>query len=405
MNTRTQVGVIGAGPAGLTLANLLRQAGVECVVLEAHSRVHVEARARAGLIEHRVAVFLAEHGLADGLLRAAVDHGSCEFRFAGQRLTVRYGDLAGGRTHRVYPQQFLVRDLIATHLSAGGTIRFSAPARSVRAAADGPAVIEYGTEETGPQTLTCDFIVGCDGFHGVTRHAVPEGRLRIHGQDYPLGWLALLTRTPPSAPGVVYAMAPGGFAGHMPRTESVTRFYLQCSLGETTADWPDERIWRELRERLAMPDLPEGPILDKSVLEMRSRVVEPLQDGRLFLAGDAAHILTPVGAKGMNLAIEDVRVLAAAFTDHYRHGSDTLLRHYSDLRLPHIWEAQEFSDWMLRMIHRMDHDGPFEERLRHARLRSFDGSGAFPVAFAQAYVGAASPGLDELRALAAALPS
>ncbi|MFD7919197.1 4-hydroxybenzoate 3-monooxygenase [Streptomyces sp. NPDC059740] len=395
MRQRTQVGIIGAGPAGLTLAGVLRQAGIDVVVVEKYDRERVEARARAGAIEHRVVRFLARHGLADRMLREGTPHGRCEFRYDGLRFSVPYAELSGGCHHYVYPQQFLVRDLADAFLAAGGDLRYSRPAVAVdperavirvRAAEDG----DGGSGEE--YELECDFVAACDGFHGVSRRSVPAGRLRTHERRHGVGWLAVLAQAPPSTEEIIYALHEDGFAGHMLRTSEISRFYLQCPPGDTPAAWSEDRIWTALEQRLAADGwkLTTGPVTEKAVLDMRSVVSERMDHGRMFLVGDAAHIITPAGGKGMNLALGDAEELAAALVDHYR-GEDTRLAAYSATRVPRIWQAQEFSHWLLGITHRPEDESPddlFPHRLRTARLAQLRDSVGLATWFARSYVGA-----------------
>ncbi|GAA1937654.1 4-hydroxybenzoate 3-monooxygenase [Kitasatospora viridis] len=394
---RTQVAVIGAGPAGLVLANVLRQAGIDCLVLERHSREYVQARARAGLIEPGTVEFLARHGLAGQLVAEGAEHGACEFRHRGERFSVPYGELSGGRVHHVYPQQFLVRDLIDAYLDAGGTLLFEQGAEALTGLDGDRALVRAADVE-----IECEFVAGADGFHGISRAAVPERLRQGHGQhefgqheygkQHEFGWLAVLAETPPATREIVYALHEDGFAGHMLRTPSVSRFYLQCPLGDDPANWPDERIWSALHRRLAMTgdELKPGPITEKAVLDMRSHVTEPMRHGRLFLLGDAAHIISPAGGKGMNLAIADAAELARRLLAHYA-GREGELAGYSAARLPRIWQAQEFSHWLLHLLHSPDPDGPdapFLHRLQLSRLAQLRDSPAHSTAFAVNYVGA-----------------
>lgn len=400
MRRHTQVGIIGAGPAGLVLANVLTRAGIDCVVIEHHSREYVEGRARAGFLEHRTVEYLSAHGLAGPLRAEAKRHVRCEFRTPARRFSVPYGELAGGRSHWVYPQQYLVRDLIDALSATGGSVLFSHKVVAITGLLDSRPVIVAGpadrpAQEGSPDAaleITCDVVVGCDGYHGVSRAAIPPEAVREVTKRYPFDWLAVLGEASPAPGHVVYAMHDDGFAGHMPRTPEVSRFYLQCAPGDRAEDWPDARIWKELRHRLAadgVDALRPGRILEKGTLSMRSAVTEPMRFGRLFLAGDAAHLLTPSGAKGMNLAIADAGALAEALIAHYRCGNDELLDSYSSTRLAEVWQAQEFSDWLLHVLHRPNAgpDHAFQQKLRLARLDQLECSTAVAATFAQRYVG------------------
>jgi p-hydroxybenzoate 3-monooxygenase len=389
---RVAVAIVGAGPAGLSLAHLLSEAGIESLVIENRSRDSIEHRTRAGLLEHRTVEFLESHGLGERLREQAMVHHGTELRFEGSRHRISYTELCGGRTMLVYPQQELVADLVRLRLAAGGPIVFEVDDVALfDLDGDAPAVAFAVNGER--ERLECDFIAGCDGFHGVCRSAIPDGALRVYDNRLPYGWLGIIAAVPPSTEEIIYAVSERGFAGHMLRTAEISRFYLQCDPDDNIANWPDDRIWCELEARLATSDgwtLREGPILEKSITEMRSFVVEPMQYGRLFLAGDAAHIVPPTGAKGMNLAISDARVLAAALIAYYRSGDESLLDGYSDACLRRVWRVQEFSTWMSWMLHRIPDDVPdamFRKRLQLAQLRYVCSSPAAMTSFAENYVG------------------
>jgi p-hydroxybenzoate 3-monooxygenase len=391
---RTQVGIVGAGPAGLVLANVLTAAGIDCVVVEHRSRDHVETRARAGFLEQRTVDCLHHHGLAERLKAEALRHVRCEFRRTERRFSVPYGDLAKGRAHWVYPQQFLVRDLIDILLAGSAEVLFSSAVEAIEdVQSDTPVVVCRANDSGSVIEVACDVVAGCDGFRGVSRLAIPPGSARTFEKRYHFDWLAVLAEAAPATDQVVYASHIDGFAGQMPRTPEISRFYLQCAAGETTSDWPDERIWKELQHRLATDDAPElatGRVLEKGILTMRSAVTTPMQFARLFLAGDAAHVLTPSGAKGMNLAIADAAVLAEALITHFAGEDDGLLDGYTAARLPDVWQAQEFSDWLLQLIHGPpadSEDRAYQEQLRLARLDQLERSPAFAESFAYRYVG------------------
>jgi p-hydroxybenzoate 3-monooxygenase len=383
---RTRVGVVGAGPAGLVLANLLVRAGIETVVVERQPREHVEQRARAGLLEHRTVHWLHERGLADRLVREGTRHGVCEFRLLDQRVRVDYAALSGGSRHWVYPQQFLVRDLIAELEHAGCAPLFETAARAVvGAAGDRPRIVCDGLD------LDCDYVVGCDGFQGIARAAFPAALGTTVGHRYPYDWLTVLAEVDRPAEAVVYGLHAEGFAGMMPRTPTVSRFYLQCPPGDTPDRWPAVRVVEQLRDRLTVGDatLPRlGDILATQVLAMRCAVSEPLRHGRLFLAGDAAHVLTPSGAKGANLAIADAGALAEALIacclEGDAHGLDT----YTEHRLREIWRTQEFSDRLLRLLHLPAGEEPgFALRMRLGAISRLTEPGPHAAAFAHQYAG------------------
>jgi p-hydroxybenzoate 3-monooxygenase len=388
--TRTAVAVIGAGPAGLTLANLLRRAGIGVVLVEEQSRTFIEQRPRAGFIEEWAVRALQRNGLGDRLVQTAQRHETFEFRFEGVRHVLRYTDLTGQR-HFVYPQQELVADLVAGYVAAGGDVRFEV--RDVRLhdiTTDRPAVTYQTADSAAEHRIDCDFVAGCDGAHGVTQgYLPPESTVKAH-HDYGIGWLALLAEAPPSADGVLFGIHPRGFAAHMARTPRITRFYLQTTAGETEADWPDERVWQEVHARLAVPDGPirDGPLVEKRVLDMHNYVVEPMSHGRLHLAGEAAHLVAPIAAKGMNLALHDALLLAAAIGAHYR-GDDRPLARYSDACLPRVWQYQEFSLWLSDVFHNTaaEHDNPFLARIAAARMRRLLRSPTAATAFAEIYIG------------------
>jgi p-hydroxybenzoate 3-monooxygenase len=385
--TRTRVVVLGAGPAGLTVANLLRRSGIDCVLLEEHSRAYIERRARAGFIEEWAVRALEAHGLADKLLARAQRHDSFEFRFAGERHVLRYGDLTGQR-HFVYPQQMLVTDLVAAFTDHGGDTRFEvADVRLYGVDTDHPS-LSYLDSVTGQQhRVECDIIAGCDGARGVSQRYLPSDILRAQ-HDYGIGWLALLAQAPPSAEGVIFGLHERGFAAHMARTPTVTRFYLQCPVGDTEDDWPDERVWHELHARLGVPDGPitAGPLIEKRILDMHNYVLEPMSYGRMYLAGESAHLVAPIAAKGMNLAIHDAMRLAEAIAAHYA-GDESGLDGYSAACLPRVWQYQEFSQWLSDIFHGMAGADVFTARLVEARVRRLLGSPAAARSFAEIYLG------------------
>jgi len=386
--TRTAVAVVGAGPAGLTLANLLRRAGIGCVLLEEQSRAFIEQRPRAGFIEEWAVRGLEARGLGEQLVAKAPRHEKFEFRFAGQRHVFRYGDVTGQR-HFVYPQQLLVTDLVAQYTDAGGEAVFEVGDVRLHDLTSDSAAVTFRTAD-GEHRLDCDFVAGCDGAHGVSQRYLPaDSTVKAH-HDYGIGWLALLAEAPPSADGVLFGIHPRGFGAHMARTPTVTRFYLQTTAGETEADWPDERIWQELQARLAVPDGPitEGRLVEKRILDMYNYVVEPMSHGRLHLAGESAHLVAPIAAKGMNLALHDAFLLAEAYRAHYA-GDPARLADYSDACLPLVWQYQEFSLWLSDIFHHTAAaaENPFQARIAEARMRRLLGSPAAAAAFAELYIG------------------
>jgi p-hydroxybenzoate 3-monooxygenase len=377
----TQVGIVGAGPAGLLLGHLLQRAGIESIVLEARTREYVEQRVRAGVLEQGTVDVLTETGVADRLHREAMVHHGLELRFGGRGHRIALSDLAGGRAITVYGQQEVVKDLIAARLDAGGAIQFEAEAHSVDP--------ERGIVRFGDEELQCDVIAGCDGFHGVCREAI-AGELTIYEREYPFAWLGILARAAPASEELIYSHHDRGFALHSMRSPEVTRNYLQVAPDEQLEAWPDERIWEELQTRMATEDpfaLNEGEIFDKGITPMRSFVAEPMRHRRLFLAGDAAHIVPATGAKGLNLAVADVRVLARALQAYFEHGDESGLDAYSDRCLRRVWRVQQFSWWMTSMLHRMREDDPFEARLQRSQLEYVVRSRAAATSLAENYVG------------------
>jgi p-hydroxybenzoate 3-monooxygenase len=381
---RTQVGIVGAGPAGLVLAHLLHLGGIDSVVLESRSREYVEGRIRAGVLEQGTVDLLTGMGVGDRLRREGLVHEGIELQFNGERHRIHFTELTGGRSITVYGQQEVVKDLIAARIESGRPLFFDAEVVSVDADS---AVIRY-RHDGGDGELACDVVAGCDGFHGVCRDCIPEGVLQKTSHEYPFGWLGILAEAPPSNEELIYAYHERGFALHSMRSPQLTRLYLQCRPDEPLDEWPDQRIWEELRLRLGLPGwtLNEGPIVEKGVTGMRSFVVEPMQHGRLYLAGDAAHIVPPTGAKGLNLAVADVRVLAEAIAAHYA-GDDSQLERYSDTALRRVWRAEHFSWWMTSMLHRLDGGDEFDARLQLSQLAYVCSSRAAASSLAENYVG------------------
>ncbi|MFD9740923.1 4-hydroxybenzoate 3-monooxygenase [Umezawaea sp. NPDC059074] len=388
-STSRPVAVIGAGPAGLMVANLLQQAGVPCLVLERGTREYIETRPRAGMLEDRSARMLERHGLAERMLTESDTHTACEFRIDGKAHPLDYSDLSGGATHFVYPQQEVVTDLLNLYLAGGGDIRFEVSDVAVHDLLEEIPTVTWTSSDGTPERLEASFIAGCDGFHGVTRKAIPEGAVKEFTHQHGIGWLSILAEAPPSTDKVIYALHADGFAGHMLRSSTVSRFYLQVPVGEDVDNWPDEKVWSELHKRLALRDsdwtLTEGKIIEKRVLDMRSHVIEPMRYGRMYLLGDAAHIITPMGGKGMNLALNDAEVFAEAIGSYYNHKSTSGLDDYSAVCLRRVWRAQEFSQWMVDLIHR--NEQPFMSRLGHARLQHLIESREAAAMFAHMYVG------------------
>lgn len=386
---RTQVGIVGAGPAGLLLSHLLHLEGVDSVVLEAQSRAHVEARIRAGVLEHGAVHTLTQAGVGERLQREGLAHRGINLNFSGQTHRIDLSELTGGHAVTVYGQHEVVKDLIEARLAAGGDVRFSASDVQIDGIdADAPRLTF--TQDGRRQDIACEVVAGCDGFHGVSRGCIPAGRCHVYQRNYPFAWLGILAAARPASEELIYARHSDGFALLSMRSAEVTRAYLQCAPDEDLAQWSDERIWQELHKRLDVKGgvvLNEGPILQRGVTPMRSFVVEPMQYRRLFLAGDAAHIVPPTGAKGMNLAIADVRVLSRALAAHFRSGQTDLIDAYSATCLRRVWQVQRFSWWMTALLHRFPQGDTFGERLRDAELSNVVTSRAASQSLAENYVG------------------
>ena len=386
---RTQIGIVGAGPAGLVLAHLLHLQGIESVVIETRSRKYIEERVRAGLLEQGTVDLLIETGVGERLRHECLTHHGIALRFNRKSHRIDFDDLTGGKTVTIYAQQEVIKDLVAARLAAGLPIIFEAANVSVHdfdAATPSVRFHAAGKDEV----LHCDFIAGCDGFHGICRPSLPAGVLTEFDREYPFSWLGILAQAPPSSDELVYCYHERGFALLTMRTREVSRLYLQVPHDEDINNWPDDRIWSELRKRTEAEGdwkLNEGAIFQKNIAGMRSYVVEPMQFGKLFLAGDAAHIVPPTGAKGLNLAVADVRRMALAFDEFYKTGKTNLLEHYSETCLRRVWKAQRFSWWMTSMLHRFDTDNAFDERRQIAELDYVTTSRAASMSLAENYVG------------------
>ena len=385
---RTQVGIVGAGPAGLTLAQLLHREDIESVVLENRSRDYVEDRIRAGVIEQAIADLLADAGVGARLQREGIVHHGIELQFDGERHRIPLSDLTGGRSIVIYGQTEVVKDLIAVRLDAGLPLLFDVADVGVHDFETDRPRIRF-RHEGAEHELECDVIAGCDGFHGICRPSIPDGVLREFSREYPFGWLGILADVAPSNDELVYSHNERGFALLSLRSTELSRLYVQCRPDEDLAEWPDDRIWDELQLRLGLDGwtLAEGPVLEKGVTGMRSYVAEPMQYGRLYLAGDAAHIVPPTGAKGLNLALHDVRLLAEAIVSWYRTGSRDLLDAYSAACLRRVWRAEHFSWWMTQMLHRSDGGDDFGLKLQLSQLRYVTTSTAAATSLAENYVG------------------
>ena len=388
MPMRTQVGIVGAGPAGLMLSHLLHLAGIESVVLEARSREYVESRVRAGVLEQGSVDLLRASGVGSRLDREGLEHGGINLQFAGERHRIPMTELTG-RAITVYGQQEVVKDLIAARLAAGGQILFDVGDVQLDGLTGDEPLIRFA-HDGAVRELRCDFVAGCDGFHGVCRAAVPDGVLSAYERTYPFAWLGILAQAAPSTEELIYCHSTRGFALVSMRSPTISRLYLQVDPDADLGDWSDGRVWDELHSRLEVIGdwrLTEGPVIDKGITAMRSMVVEPMQWQRLYLAGDAVHIVPPTGAKGMNLALADVRALATALTAWYAEGRTDLLESYSQTCLERVWRAQHFSWWMTSMLHQLPGHDPYTERLQLAQLRYVTSSEAYARSLAENYVG------------------
>jgi len=385
----TRVGIVGAGPAGLLLSHLLHLAGIDSVVLENRTREAIEGTIRAGVLEQGTVDTLIETGVGERMQRQGFVHHGIELRFGGRGHRIDMHELTGGRAITVYAQHEVIRDLVAARLAANGTILFEVEGVTVRDFdTDRPSIRFRKDGEV--HELRCDFIAGCDGFHGVCRPAIPAKQRREFSRVYPYGWLGILTEAPPSTKELIYAYHERGFALVSMRSPQIQRLYIQCDPNDDIAHWPDQRVWSELHARLATDDgwqLAEGPVLQKGIIAMRSFVVEPMQCGRLFLAGDAAHIVPPTGAKGLNLAVADVRVLVQALTRYYTTGSREALDGYSQKCLRRVWRAEHFSWFMTSMLHHAAGEDAFQQRLQRSQLEYVVSSRAAATSLAENYVG------------------
>ncbi|GAA0580556.1 4-hydroxybenzoate 3-monooxygenase [Craurococcus roseus] len=387
---RTQVGIVGAGPAGLMLSHLLHLRGVESVVVESRSREAIEATIRAGILEQSTVDMMARAGVGDRLKREGVVHHGTILRFNGRDHRIDFEGLTGGRVATLYPQHEVLKDLIKARLDAGGDIRFEAKDTVVEDVESPRPRIRFTDKDGRAQNLECDFVAGCDGSYGVSRPAIPQDKRKDYLRIYPFGWFGILCEAPPSSEELVYARHPRGFALISSRTPEVQRMYFQCDPNDKTDNWSEDRIWEELQTRVSGEDgfrLKEGRIFQKNIVPMRSFVCEPMQHGRLFIAGDAAHTVPPTGAKGMNLAMADIHVLDRALGRFYADGSTDLLDTYSETALKRVWRAQHFSWWMTSMLHRFEGASEFDEKRQLAELDLVTSSVPAATSLAQNYVG------------------
>jgi p-hydroxybenzoate 3-monooxygenase len=386
---QTQVGIVGAGPGGLLLSHLLHLEGIESIVIETQTRQHVEERIRAGVLEQGTVDLLNASGIGERMHREGLIHHGIELRFGRRGHRIDMHELTGGRAITVYSQHEVVKDLIQARLHDNGQMLFEASQVSVHDFDGEKPRIRF--ERHGePHEIACDFIGGCDGFHGICRPSIPEGALRCYEKTYPFGWLGILAEAPPASQELIYSNHESGFALLSMRTPAITRAYLQCRPDEDLAVWSDERIWEELDRRFETCNgfhLNRGAVIQKGVTPMRSFVTEPMQYGRLFLAGDAAHIVPPTGAKGLNLAVADVRILSRALSAWYRKGAEDLLKRYSEICLRRVWRAQHFSWWMTSMLHRFEGGDGFDHRRQLAELDQVTSSRAAATTLAENYTG------------------
>ena len=380
--------IVGAGPAGLLLGQLLLRHGVDAVVLEARSREYVQARIRAGLLELGTTEVLREAGVGERMDREGLVHGGIYICFGGVKHHIPMSELTGGRAVTIYGQTEIVKDLIEARLAAGAPLLFDSPATAVEGLEDERPVVHY-TRAGEAHELHCELVAGCDGFHGICRDAIAPAALCSWGREYPFAWLGILADVAPSTDELIYAHHERGFALHSMRSLHRSRLYIQVEPDDELDAWSDDRIWTELHARLASDgwELTEGPVLEKSITPMRSFVAEPMRHGPLFLAGDAAHIVPPTGAKGLNLAVADVAVLAQALADYFGSGSTTGLDEYSERCLARVWRAQHFSWFMTTMLHRDPNDDDYGRALQLAQLRYVCSSKAAATSLAENYVG------------------
>ena len=387
---KTQVAIVGAGPAGLLLAHLLRLESIESVIVETRTRQEIEATIRAGVLEQGTVNILNETGVGERMMREGAVHHGIYLRFAGRTRRIDLAGLSGGRSIMVYAQHEVIKDLVKARLEAGAPIEFGVKDVTLQDLDTEAPKVRFRDARGERRDLACDFVAGCDGFHGVSRPTIPSRRRNEFTRNYPFGWLGVLVEAPPSTDELIYAHHERGFALVSTRSPEIQRLYVQCDPEDRIENWPDERVWEELRARLATVDdwkLKEGRIFQKGVVAMRSFVLEPMQYGRLYLAGDAAHIVPPTGAKGLNLAVADVRVLSRAFKAHYQDQRSDLLAQYSATALRRVWRAEHFSWWMTSMLHRFHDDSPFQHRLQLAELDYVTSSKAKATTLAENYVG------------------
>jgi p-hydroxybenzoate 3-monooxygenase len=386
---RSQVGIIGAGPAGLLLSHLLHLQGIESIILESRSREEIEGTIRAGVLEQGTVNLLKATGVGERLMKEGHVHRGIELQFKGKRHRIDLHELSGGKEITVYAQHEVIKDLVAARRQAGAKIFFNVSDVSLHDIETSTPKIQFRHDDELHE-LTCDFIAGCDGFHGPSRKAIPAD-VRLEKQKiYPFGWLGILAKTAPVNPELIYTHHERGFALLSTRSPEIQRHYIQVDPKDDIANWSDDRIWTELHARVDMADgwiLQDGPIIQKNIVSMRSFVCETMQYGRLFLAGDAAHIVPPTGAKGLNLAATDIQVLARGINEFYQSGKEDLLNRYSEICVLRVWKAQRFSYWMTTMLHRNLDNSPFDASIQLAELDYVISSKSASTSLAENYVG------------------
>lgn len=390
MKLRTQVGIVGAGPAGLLLSHILHLQGIESIVLEKNSRDTVEAIIKAGVLEQGTVDLMNEIGAGERMMREGFHHDGIILRFDGRDERIDFPSLTNGKKVTIYAQHDVNKDLIKARLDSGGDVRFECTVDAIYDLDTDRPKIHFRTKDGDAAEIECDFIAGCDGTQGICRPSIPAAVVNVYERLYPFGWFGILCRAPPSSDELIYAMHERGFVLVSTRSPEIQRMYFQCSPTEKIADWPDDKIWAEFRARLATRSgwaPKEGEIFSKTVIGMRSLVVEPMRHGRLFLAGDSAHVVPPTGAKGLNLAASDAQILARALIAHYKQNRDDLLDGYSATALRRIWKATRFSWWMTSMLHTFPGADEFQHRLQVTELDYVTGSRAGSTALAENYVG------------------
>lgn len=388
---RTKIGIIGAGPAGLMLSHLLHLQGIDSIILENRSREEIEGTIRAGVLEQGTVDLLNQTGVGTRMMNEGHIHHGIELQFNGRRHRIDMNELTGGKKIMLYPQHEVIKDLLKARLKASGTIFFNVDDVQIRDIETNSPKI-YFKQENGAEIdqIECDFIAGCDGFHGPSRQAIPKNKRKEKQKIYPYGWLGILAETPPVNPELIYVHHDRGFALLSTRTPKIQRHYLQVDPKDDIKNWSDDRIWSELHARVDTPDgweMIDGPIIQKNIVAMRSFVCETMQHGRLFLAGDSAHIVPPTGAKGLNLAVADIQVLAKGIHEFYQSGNEETLDNYSSICLQRIWKAQRFSWWMTTMLHRNIEQSPYEYGVQLAELDYVTSSRAAATSLAENYVG------------------